>query len=62
MSTAVASNAIVYRSLCIGSMHMNQRQIARTLLVDADDTLWETTIFYVRCTNRFPGLYGDPGF
>ena len=41
---------------------MNQRQIARTLLVDADDTLWETTIFYVRCTNRFQDYMETLGF
>jgi putative hydrolase of the HAD superfamily len=29
------------------------RQIERTLLIDADDTLWENNIFYLRCGDRF---------
>jgi len=29
------------------------RNIARTLLIDADDTLWENNIFYLRCEARF---------
>jgi len=28
------------------------RCIERTLLIDADDTLWENNIFYLRCTER----------
>lgn len=41
---------------------MNERHISRTLLVDADDTLWETTIFYVHCTNRFQDYMETLGF
>ncbi len=33
----------------------------RTLLVDADDTLWENNIFYLRCTARFKSLLGEHG-
>lgn len=29
------------------------RPIERTLLIDADDTLWENNIFYLQCTARF---------
>jgi len=28
------------------------RCIDRTLLIDADDTLWENNVFYLRCTSR----------
>ncbi len=31
----------------------NGRRIERTLLFDADDTLWENNVFYLRCTARF---------
>ncbi len=31
----------------------DDRRIERTLLIDADDTLWENNIFYLRCTARF---------
>ena len=29
------------------------RHIQRTLLIDADDTLWENNVFYLRCESRF---------
>ncbi|MHB0857054.1 MAG: HAD family hydrolase [Anaerolineae bacterium] len=30
-----------------------QRRNERTLMIDADDTLWENNIYYLRCTRRF---------
>ncbi|MBC7235655.1 MAG: HAD family hydrolase [Chloroflexi bacterium] len=39
------------------------RRITRALLIDADDTLWENNIYYLRCTARFAelmGCYGIP--
>lgn len=41
---------------------MADRDIARTLLVDADDTLWENNIFYLRCTDRFLQLVVSRGY
>ena len=41
---------------------MRTRQILRTLLIDADDTLWENNIYYLQCTGRFQRLMGDVGF
>ncbi len=32
---------------------LDGRRTERTLLIDADDTLWENNIFYLRCTARF---------
>jgi len=32
---------------------MITRHIERTLLIDADDTLWENNVFYLRCESRF---------
>lgn len=32
---------------------LGTRRVDRTLLIDADDTLWENNIFYMRCTTRF---------
>ncbi|NLD45347.1 MAG: HAD family hydrolase [Chloroflexi bacterium] len=37
------------------------RRIERTLLIDADDTLWENNIYYLRCTARFAGLMESLG-
>jgi putative hydrolase of the HAD superfamily len=37
----------------------NGRRIERTLLIDADDTLWENNIFYLHCTARFQDLMGS---
>jgi putative hydrolase of the HAD superfamily len=31
----------------------SERSIVRTLLIDADDTLWENNIFYLRCLAQF---------
>ena len=31
------------------------------LLIDADDTLWENNIYYLRCTTRFQALLGSFG-
>jgi len=39
-----------------------ERRIARTLLIDADDTLWENNIFYLRCTADFLDLVDALGF
>jgi putative hydrolase of the HAD superfamily len=39
-----------------------KRQIERTLLIDADDTLWENNIFYLRCSERFQGLMEQFGY
>ncbi len=39
----------------------NERCIERTLLIDADDTLWENNIFYLRCTARFLELMSSLG-
>lgn len=38
------------------------RRIERTLLVDADDTLWENNIYYLRCTAEFLNLMESLGF
>lgn len=35
------------------TIHDEDRRIERTLLIDADDTLWENNIFYLRCTAQF---------
>ena len=32
---------------------MSSRCFERTLLIDADDTLWENNVFYRRCTTQF---------
>lgn len=37
------------------------RRIERTLLIDADDTLWENNIYYLRCTARFASLMESLG-
>jgi len=37
------------------------RCIERTLFIDADDTLWENNIFYLRCTARFLELMESLG-
>ena len=37
------------------------RAIERTLLVDADDTLWEASIFFLQCTARFQGFMQSLG-
>jgi putative hydrolase of the HAD superfamily len=34
-------------------IHDESRRIQRTLLIDADDTLWENNIYYLRCTAQF---------
>jgi putative hydrolase of the HAD superfamily len=34
----------------------------RTLLIDADDTLWENNIFYEQCLADFAGLMAEHGF
>lgn len=42
---------------------MTDRSIVRTLLIDADDTLWENNIYYLRCTAQWVALlapYGIP--
>jgi putative hydrolase of the HAD superfamily len=39
-----------------------QRSIERTLLIDADDTLWENNIFYLQCTARFQDHMHGLGF
>jgi len=38
------------------------RCIERTLLIDADDTLWENNIFYLRCTACFLELMESLGY
>lgn len=40
---------------------MGYRRTVRTLLLDADDTLWENNIYYVRSTARFAELLGAYG-
>jgi len=34
-------------------LYPKKRRSERTLLIDADDTLWENNVFYLRCTNHF---------
>jgi len=41
---------------------MAERRFERTLLIDADDTLWENNIFYLRCTVRFQDFMESLGF
>lgn len=40
----------------------SERRIVRTLLIDADDTLWENNIFYLRCTADFLDAMATLGF
>lgn len=39
----------------------SERAIQRTLLIDADDTLWENNIFYLACQARFQDLMENWG-
>ncbi len=41
---------------------MNNEQMATTLIVDADDTLWENNIYYEQCIAAFVELLVDRGF
>jgi putative hydrolase of the HAD superfamily len=38
------------------------RSIDRTLLIDADDTLWENNVFYLRCTAHFLDFMASLGY
>ena len=38
------------------------RELARTLLIDADDTLWENNIFYLACTAHLIAFLERQGF
>lgn len=40
----------------------NAQNMARTLLIDADDTLWENNIFYLACTAHFVDFLQAKGF
>jgi len=40
----------------------DRRRIQRTLLIDADDTLWENNVHYLRCTAAFLDYMADLGF
>jgi putative hydrolase of the HAD superfamily len=37
-------------------------QLRRTLIIDADDTLWETEIYYAQCVAAFVELIVEQGF
>lgn len=38
------------------------RRVERTLLIDADDTLWENNVFYLCCTQRFIEFMASLGY
>lgn len=40
----------------------DERRIERTLLIDADDTLWENNVFYLRCTADFLDYMASLGY
>ena len=39
-----------------------KRQMKTTLIIDADDTLWENNIYYEQCTAAFVELMATQGF
>jgi len=41
---------------------MNNEQMATTLIVDADDTLWETEVYFEQCIADFGELMAAQGF
>ncbi len=41
--------------------HVKQRRVERALMIDADDTLWENNVFYLRCLARFQDYMADLG-
>lgn len=41
---------------------MTHRRVERALLIDADDTLWENNILYLRCAAQFEEFMASLGF
>jgi putative hydrolase of the HAD superfamily len=42
--------------------YQGARRFERTLIIDADDTLWENNVFYLRCTARFQDYMASLGY